>query len=201
MRPVYETRLAEPEPDQDRQRRAMVDHPDEGQAGRFTQKISETTVVSPDWAREHWKTICHAYARAPHFRDYAEQLEELYLGCAETHLSRINYRMLSALCGILGIGTPLSWADDYDMADGKNERLISICKQAGAVEYLSGAAAQSYIDVAQFASEGITVRWMDYDSYPEYPQLFPPFTHFVSVIDLLFNTGADAPKYMKWAAS
>ncbi len=40
---------------------------------------------------------------------------------------------------------------------------------------------------------------MDYGGYPEYPQLHPPFVHEVTVLDLLFNTGPDAPGYMKAA--
>lgn len=39
---------------------------------------------------------------------------------------------------------------------------------------------------------------MNYEGYPEYPQRgIGPFVHQVSVLDLLFNTGSDAPRYMK----
>jgi len=38
---------------------------------------------------------------------------------------------------------------------------------------------------------------MDYSGYPEYNQLYPPFEHAVSIIDLIFNEGSQAPKYMK----
>jgi hypothetical protein len=41
------------------------------------------------------------------------------------------------------------------------------------------------------------VEWMDYHNYPEYHQLFPPFEHAVSIIDLLLNEGPNAPRYMK----
>ena len=34
---------------------------------------------------------------------------------------------------------------------------------------------------------------MDYDGYPEYPQLHPPFEHAVTILDLLFHTGTEAP--------
>ena len=37
----------------------------------------------------------------------------------------------------------------------------------------------------------------DYQGYPEYPQLFPFFEHAVSILDLIFNTGPDATRYMK----
>jgi hypothetical protein len=67
----------------------------------------------------------------------------------------------------------------------------------GATEYLSGPSAKGYIDEALFQAEGIQVRYLDYSGYPEYEQLFPPFEHAVSVIDLIFNTGPEAQKYMK----
>jgi hypothetical protein len=38
---------------------------------------------------------------------------------------------------------------------------------------------------------------MDYGGYPEYAQLHPPFVHGVSILDLLFNCGPDARRYMK----
>jgi hypothetical protein len=38
---------------------------------------------------------------------------------------------------------------------------------------------------------------MDYSDYPEYRQLHGPFVHQVSILDLLLNEGADAPRCMK----
>ena len=34
---------------------------------------------------------------------------------------------------------------------------------------------------------------MDYGGYPEYAQFHPPLTHAVTVLDLLFHTGPEAP--------
>ena len=84
----------------------------------------------------------------------------------------------------------------YVVSPGKTERLVSLCRQAGATQYVSGPAARSYIDPARFEEAGITLSFFDYAGYPEYRQLYPPFDHFVSVIDLILHTGADAPAYM-----
>jgi len=48
-----------------------------------------------------------------------------------------------------------------------------------------------------FKVEGISLSYIDYSGYPEYPQLYPPFEHRVSIIDLILNTGSDARKYMR----
>jgi hypothetical protein len=37
---------------------------------------------------------------------------------------------------------------------------------------------------------------MNYDGYPPYAQLHPPFDHHVSIIDLLVHVGPDALAYM-----
>jgi hypothetical protein len=88
---------------------------------------------------------------------------------------------------------------NYEMIEGKTERLVHLCRQAGATDYLSGPAARGYLDEAQFQEAGIAVRWMDYSSYTEYPQVYPPFDHAVSVVDLILNTGPAARTFMKGA--
>jgi hypothetical protein len=165
--------------------------------GSFFQKIRDTTVSDGRWARKHWESIVHNYSKASHFGLYREVFESLYLGCEEKFLSRINYLFISAICKILGIKTTFSWSENYTLTEGKSERLVSLCKQAGATTYISGPAARGYLDEALFESENIELRYMDYCSYPEYRQLFPPFEHRVSIIDLIFNEGPDAPKFMK----
>jgi hypothetical protein len=38
---------------------------------------------------------------------------------------------------------------------------------------------------------------MDYSGYPEYEQLYPPFEHAVSIVDLIFNVGPGARDFMR----
>jgi hypothetical protein len=47
-----------------------------------------------------------------------------------------------------------------------------------------------------FEAAGIRTEWMSYEGYPEYPQLHGAFEHGVTALDLLFNTGPDAPRYL-----
>lgn len=166
--------------------------------GKFDQRIRDAVVADADWAHRHWQSIRHAYARAPHFARYEAQVAEAYASLAgETRLSAINHRLIELTCGFLGITTPITWSMDYTQREGKSERLISICQAAGATTYLSGPAARDYMDLDLFAAAGIEVRFADYSGYPEYPQLHGPFEHAVTALDLLFNTGPDAPAFLK----
>lgn len=168
--------------------------------GKYFQKIKDTVISDPNWQQSHWKSIVHHYSSASYFYDYKEVFEELYLTCQETHLSQINYRFLTTICTLLSIDTRLSWTMDYQLkADivGKTEKLIQLCKAANADEYLSGPSAKDYIDQTLFERENIKVSYMNYSGYPEYDQLFPPFEPSVSIIDLIFNQGSSARKYIK----
>lgn len=164
--------------------------------GRFGQRIDEAVAADDRWRRKHWRTIEQAYVRAPFFRRYRDEFEALYLGSTERRLSVINRDFVAAIATALEISTPIEDAASFDLPEDRNERLVAICRELGADEYLSGPSAQAYLDVQRFEAAGIRVRFMDYSGYPEYPQLHPPFEHRVSAMDLLFNTGAEARSYM-----
>jgi hypothetical protein len=163
--------------------------------GNYLAPIKDIEVEDQRWRDKHWRTLCGSYARAPHFADYAGQIERVYRG-TETRLSLVNRAFLEAICGLLGIATRLSWSMDYEVIEGKTERIVHLCRQAGATTYISGPSARGYIDPALFAAAGIELVFFDYTGYPEYPQLFPPFLGEVSVLDLLFNEGPRAPSRM-----
>ncbi len=165
--------------------------------GKFAQKIKETVISDSGWNAKHWRVITHNYSMARYFSQYKTFFEDLYLGAQEQYLSKINYRFLRAICNLLGIKTKISWSMDYRLIEGRTERLIDLCKQADAVEYLSGPTAKGYLNEELFRVERIKLCYMNYSDYPEYPQLYPPFDHAVSILDLILNTGPDAPRYLK----
>jgi hypothetical protein len=165
--------------------------------GLYTQRILDTVIAEPDWGRRHWQTIRASYARTPGFDEFAPTIEPLFLQPASDRLSLVNHSFLVTISRLLGIETSITWSTDYHPRDGRNERLLDICLQVGASEYLSGPAASGYLDVAAFEAAGVHVRFADYSGYPEYPQPYPPFEHAVSVLDLLFCTGSRASEFLK----
>ncbi len=163
----------------------------------YNQSINETRISAPNWTRKHWGSVQANYARAPHFKRYAERFAALYAGLEEPLLSRVNEMFIREINEILGIDTKIVRCETLGMIAGKNDRLVDLCKKVSADVYLSGPAARAYLDEALFADAGIQVEWLDYSGYPQYPQQWDDFEHGVTVLDLLFNTGPEAPRFMK----
>jgi hypothetical protein len=163
-----------------------------------SQKINETKVTNHLWANKHYKTLVQYYSKAKYFKQYESIFAELYKELeSEEFLSNINYKFIITINKILGIDTKISKCEDFNLVEGQTVRLVQICKDAGANIYLSGPAAKDYLDEEMFEKENIKVEWMNYGGYKEYEQLYPPFEHGVSILDLIFNVGDEAPKYMK----
>lgn len=169
--------------------------------GKYFQTIRQTEIAGTQWAKDHWKAILQNYRRAVYFKEISIWLEPLYLDPLPGCLSQLNRRFIEAICAYLGIKTIISNSWDYPLSEGKSERLADLCSSAGGGEYISGPAAQGYIEENIFAERGVKLTWFDYAGYPEYPQLWGEFTHGVTILDLLFNCGKDALCYMRYVRS
>lgn len=161
-------------------------------------KIREVIIADYRWQQKHWRTLEANYRRAPFFQEVATWLEPLYLQVSHENLSTLNRSFIEGICQYLGITTKISNSWDYSLIDGKTERLADLCAQAGGSEYISGPAAQDYIEEKFFNERNIKLTWFDYAGYPEYPQLWGDFSHGVTIIDLLFNCGKESPRYMRY---
>jgi hypothetical protein len=158
--------------------------------------ICAVPTVGRDWAQKHLATLTHFYAAAPHFDEHRSWLQSLYADPPEL-LADFTIRTSMAIAERLGIThTRFLRSSTLGVEGRKSERLLAVLAKVGATHYLSGPSAKSYLDEAQFEAAGIAVEWMDYAGYPEYPQLHGPFDPQVSVLDLMFMTGADAPRYI-----
>jgi hypothetical protein len=166
--------------------------------GKYLQTIRETEIDGREWAAQHWKTLVQNYQKAPHFAEVSALFEPIYLAREHQYLAALNRQLITAVCDYLGITTRISSSSDFALADGKTERLVDLCRQAGGSVYISGPAAKDYVDPVLFENAGIDLRWFDYGGYPEYPQRWGEFTHFVTILDLLFNCGKTAADQMKF---
>jgi hypothetical protein len=165
--------------------------------GRYTQTISQTQVADARWAHAHWETLRHAYGGAERFGEARDFVKGLYAAAPGPFLTDVNRHFLEVISRRLGISTPLTSSDVYAPQGAKTERLLDICRKAGATEYVSGPAARTYLEIERFEAEGIVVSWFEYGPYPAYEQVHPPFDPQVSILDLLLCAGADAPHLVR----
>lgn len=159
--------------------------------------ICEVEIKNAVWQTKHWKTLQHNYRSCPHFARYQAFFDDIFLGRKWTNLSDMNQFLIRHIAAeFLDIKTAFQDSRNHTLSGQKQDRLLELLNKAGAERYISGPAAKSYIEPAQFFDAGIELVWKDYSGYPEYSQRFPPFEHGVSILDLLFNVGPDAPWYI-----
>jgi hypothetical protein len=165
--------------------------------GRFEQRVDEVEIEKP-WANKHWRAIELAYGRAAFFETLAPNVKGWFERAdKEARLTDVNAIFLNGIAGLLGLKTRITRDTAYPSAGAKTERLLGIARAAGADRYLSGPTARAYFDESMFEAAGIATEWMSYEGYPEYPQLHGGFEHAVTALDLLFNTGPEATRYIR----
>jgi hypothetical protein len=165
--------------------------------GKYFQKINETKISDNNWGKKHWNVLKQNYSKTQHFKEYKDIFEDLYLSNTDKYISQINYKFIEAINKILGIDTRIRWSSEFDLIDGQSEKLLGICKDCDADVYLSGPSAKNYLDENIFMQSNIKVEWVNYNNYPDYQQVFEPFEHGVTILDLIFNEGDNATKFMK----
>ena len=165
--------------------------------GTQSKKINEVIIDnSTKWYEKHFQTLMNNYKNCKYLDDYYDFLQTVYIKTKWYNLSEMNQFLIKEISKFLGIETIFCNSSDFDLKDGKNEKIISILKQLQANHYITGTSAKSYIDISLFEAEGITVEFMNYPDYPTYKQPWGRFEHNVSVPDLLFCEGPNAANFI-----
>jgi hypothetical protein len=157
--------------------------------------IDQVRIPDSKWQRKHLKSLCECYARAKFFPRYLPFFEDIYVKKNWASLSDLNQTLICEISAFLGLKTRFARSSDFRPEGRKTERLLALLKQAGAGRYVSGPSARAYLKEEAFAEAGIDLIYKTYD-YPEYPQLWGGFMHEVSIVDMLFNLGPEAPEYI-----
>jgi hypothetical protein len=165
-------------------------------AGRFGQKINQVGIL-PDqrWEESHCQRIRDALGAAPHAGTLEPFLGRL-AGRPWTRLSELTVHTTLDLASALGIGPKTLVSSEMQIPGAGSQRVLAICRALGATTYLTGHGALNYLDHESFEAAGIAVEYVDYGLAP-YPQLHGPFEPYVTVLDLMANTGRVAPAHIQ----
>jgi hypothetical protein len=162
------------------------------------QKIKDVEINAVDsrWRKQILNGLQASYGRAPYFKTYFPEVDRL-LTMPWARIAPLAQASIEVGFRALGRPVALVRASDLDVEDDDPiGRLVALCRAVGASRYISGPAAKAYIgEGAAFEAAGIRLEWMTYD-YPEYPQLRKYRERALSILDLLFNCGPNAPRYI-----
>lgn len=165
--------------------------------------ICDVRIVDNRWQKNHWSIICQCYKRSEYYKYYKEFFAELYLNIKWVFLSELNQTFIRKISSeILGFKTNFRDSREFNLSPNlnKEDRWIDLLTKTVASDLIIGPSARNYLDerkIDKVLNNGIKIHWMNYDAYPEYNQHFPPFDHYVSIIDLIFNEGQNAVNFMK----
>jgi len=160
--------------------------------GRYAQSISDVEILDDGrWRKKFLERVRHAYSKAPCYDLVMPGLESIVNG-GHARLMDLNLDLIRFFMSHLGIGTPLLFSSQMDVADQKGSGLIlALCERLHARTYLCGAHGKDYLAEEDFRRSGIVIEYLNYQP-PSYPQLCPEHVSHLSVLDLLCNTGPDA---------
>lgn len=139
---------------------------------KFLTKEAEIDYSTP-WQRLHCKGIESAYKNSP-FYDYYEEDFNIYFERKEKYLLDLNLNILHTLSGLLKLHTAVRLTEDYIPENS--------------APYTDRRAAFHPKNPTPLSTEA-----------RPYPQVFGekfPFMPDLSILDLLFNMGPEAPDYL-----
>ena len=151
------------------------------------------------WQKKHMRSIIVSYEKADHFKNYREFFEEVYnVNTKWEKLHDLNVKTLLFFMEQLNIDIPFYFSSEllknHSPVMG-TERLVEICKELDAKIYLSGIGGKDYIEKKLFEESNIGLEFQKYVP-KEYKQLFGDFIPNLSIVDLLFNVGEGACKFI-----
>jgi len=158
--------------------------------GHMSKTIKEIKINNDvNWREKHLKSIELNYKSAPYFSRYIEFFRDCY-NHKWNNLSDLNEYMLKWFLDTLRIEIKYYKMSEINFEGRKSELVLDMCKKLGADIYIFGALGKDYVREEDFSIEDIKLYFQDY-KHPVYPQLYGEFINHLSIIDLLFNVGAE----------
>src|SRR3990167_11453744 len=155
-------------------------------------KIHEIKVhLSNGWKEKNLNQIRQAYHQAPFFSEYFPVVSG-FISSDFTRLIDYTSGSIRLITDVIGIKTRFmsSLALNSIKSEG-TQKVIDICKAAGAEEYFDGSTGRDLYDTEFFLKQGIMISFHEY-RHPTYQQCFVEFVSHLSILDLLFNEGPNS---------
>lgn len=170
------------------------------------EKISSFTLINEtrikqnlyqNWIQKFLKTIQLNYGKAPYFESIFELIQTILNQNKET-ISDLAILSITEISKFLEIKTEfIISSEKYQNSELERQaRLIDICKQENASQYINAIGGQVLYTKDAFAKEGIQLNFIKSLAI-EYKQFDHEFVSWLSILDvLMFNSKEEVKKML-----
>lgn len=164
-------------------------------SGRFGQRIDAVEIAEDGrWRARHVAAIREALPDAPYVGWIEPVLTALNAGGAD-RLAELTIATTRLMAERLSVPAQVLRSSALGIEGSGSARVLAVCRALGATRYVTGHGGLDYLDHEAFEAAGISVDYLDYDLSP-YPQQHGAFEPYVTALDLIANTGPDAPAHV-----
>jgi hypothetical protein len=137
------------------------------------------------FSKKFLKTIEQSYRKAPFYQSAITVIEDI-LNANLENIAEFTTKSITSTCDYLGIKTVIIPSSDiYQNQDLKaQDRILDICKQESATNYINPIGGVELYDKDLFAQNKIQLNFIKAKRI-EYPQFKHEFVPFLSIIDLM----------------
>lgn len=145
-----------------------------------------------NWIKQFLVIFRHAYSGAPGHSEISSFLERM-MAWPDLDLVDVLERSLQQVCKKLGIATLFSRSSriGIDPELRGQERIIELCRQLGATDYINLSGGRSLYHGGDFARQGIRLHFLEAVPKP-YRQFADEFVPLLSILDVMTFKDAGA---------
>lgn len=152
--------------------------------------INEVEIADGDWQEKFLKTVAQSYKKAEFFDETFALIEKI-VRSGESLIAKMILQSLRLLKDALKINAEIVPSSEiYNNRELKaQDRILDICKQEKATEYVNPAGGTELYDRRIFFENGVKLFFLKTQPF-SYRQFSDDFVPHLSIIDVLMFNGA-----------
>lgn len=159
--------------------------------------ILETKVENiGHWKTKFMKTLSAAYSKSPFFSPAIALIDDI-IDVSSDNISALAVRSIKQISAYLGVDTTfVDSSSGYKNATLKSqERIIDICRQENANEYLNPIGGTELYNKELFSAQAIQLNFIKATTIP-YAQMGEQFVPHLSIIDVIMQNSSKNANYL-----
>jgi len=160
-------------------------------------RINEVEVdYTKNWQNQHLELLRQSYQHAPFFNEMLEIVNSVFSE-KYSSISQLSQKSMEVVLEYYEIkpGKEFYVSSKLEISGNSSQRVFDLVRYFGGKAYITGHGAKNYLDHQLFEKHGIEIMYMDYRKTP-YPQPGGSFDPYVSILDLIANTGKEGKEFI-----